>query len=155
MMSTIARGDRIRRHVGATTLALTILAVASVALAQGPGGGAERPVRLEGYWSGTKADKDVIGVITVSADGKEKRSFAVTALQAYAPEEEGIDVLRPSSLQPITVLLRGDDTMIRRFMTAAPDDTVIALGVYQPGAGNLILTSVAVGAKTGESSTGS
>ena len=152
-MWTIGLGNRIRRHVGATTLALTILAVASVALAQG--GGVGRPVRLEGYWTGTQADKDVIGVITVSADGKETRSFGVTALQAYGPEEEGIGVLRPSSLQPITLLLRGDGAMIRRFMTAPPNDKVIALGVYRPGAGNFILTSVAVAAKTGASGTGS
>ena len=152
MISTIALGDRIARHVGATTLALTILAAASVAFAQ-PGVG--RPVRLEGYWSGTQADKSVIGVITVSTDAKEKRSFGVTALQAFEPEEEGMHVLEPSSLQSITVLLRGDEAMIRRFMTASPDEKVVTSGVYRPDSGDFILTSVDVAARTGKSSTDS
>ena len=152
MMSTIALADRIARHVGATTLALTILAAASVAIAQ-PGVG--RPVRLAGQWSGTPADKGVIGVITVSPDGREKRSFGVTALQGYEPEEEGMHVLEPSSLQPITLLLRGDAAMIRRFMTASPDEQVVTLGIYRPDSGDFILTSVDVAARTGKSRTDS
>lgn len=148
MSSTITLGDRVARHVGAATLALTILAAASVALAQ-PGVG--RPVHLEGYWGGTEANKDVIGVITVSPDGKEKRSFGVTALQAFEPEEEGMHVLEPSSLQPITALLRGDEGMIRRFMTASPDEKVVTSGVYRPDSGDFILGSVSVVPRTGKS----
>ena len=149
MMWTIALGDRITRHAGAIALALTIfLAAGSVALAQTAGGGGEQqPIRLEGYWNGTQADKDVIGVITVSPDGKEKRSFGVTALQAYEPEEEGMSVLRDTSLEPITLLLRGTEPMRSRFMTASPNDKVVALGVYQPGSANFILNSVDVAAK--------
>ena len=152
MMSTIALGGRITRHIGATTLALTILVAASGALAQ-PGAG--RPVHLEGHWSGTQPDKGVIGVITVSTDGKEKRSFGVTALQAMEPEEEGMHVLEASSLQPTTVLLRGDEAMIRRFMTASPDEKVVTSGVYRPDSGDFILISVGVAARTGKSSTDS
>jgi len=148
MMSTIAPRSRITRHVGATILALTILAAASAALAQ-IGGGAGRPVRLEGCWNGTPSDKDVIGVITVSANGTDRRSFGVTALQAYDPPDEGIDVLRPSSLEPITLLLRADEAMRNRFMTASPNKIVVAFGVYRPDSGDLILSSVDVTAKRG------
>ncbi len=68
------------------TLALMMLAASGVLARPGVG----RPVHLEGHWSEPQRDKGVIGVITVCADGKEKRSFVVTALETMEPEEEGI-----------------------------------------------------------------
>jgi len=101
-----------------------------------------RPIRIEGYWDRARSERDVIGEVTVSAEGNERRRFGVTALQAYKPEEEGIQVLRHTSLQPSTLLLRGRKEMVERFMGAGRNDKVVAFGVYRPASADLELSSV-------------
>ena len=49
-------------------------ACAPLAGAQGPlGSAASRPLRLEGYWDRTRTDHEVIGDVTVSAEGYPPR----------------------------------------------------------------------------------
>ncbi len=104
-----------------------------------------RPLRLEGRLAASADAPDVLEEITVSADGRTRRRFAVTALQAYQPEEEGAQVLRHSTLRPVTLLLRGSSESIRRFWEARPGEKVIVFGVYHAGAGTLTLGGVEVG----------
>ena len=135
----------VARRVGGALVALVLLATPLAALAQRPPAGASgvsRPVRFEGFWERTRAAREVIGEITISSDGERRRSFGVTALQAYIPEEEGLHVFRHSSLQPVTLFLRGDRNLITRFMTAPPDRKITAFGVYRGGSGAFVLTSV-------------
>jgi hypothetical protein len=102
-----------------------------------------RPIRIEGYWDRTKADPAVIGEVTISADGRDRRTFGATAVQAYKPEEEGMAALRHTALQP-ALLLRGKDDLIRKLYAAGPGDKVTILGVYGAGAATLTLNSVDV-----------
>jgi hypothetical protein len=103
-----------------------------------------RPVRLEGYWNRSRADAGIIGDLTISADGRDKRAFGVTAAQAYQPPEEGVQIFRASSLSPVTLILRGREEMVRRFLDAGPQDKIVALGVYVPGPAQLVLNSVEI-----------
>ncbi len=126
--------------------AIAALSIGAIAVAQSfPGDHVPaRPIRLEGSWGHTNAEPQVIGEVTLSRDGKDRRTFGVTAIQAYDPEEEGMQILRHSSLQP-TLLLRGRDEMIARLYAAKPDQKVTLDGVYGAGNGNLTLSSVEVG----------
>jgi hypothetical protein len=103
-----------------------------------------RPVRIEGYWDKTKDDPKVIGEVTLSFEGKDRRRFGITAIQAYKPEEEGMAVLRHTSLQP-ALLVRGPKPMVDKLASAPPDQKVTILGVYNAGSGTLVLSSVDVG----------
>lgn len=103
-----------------------------------------RPVRLEGYWDRTRADASILDDLVISADGRTKRSFGVTAAQAYKPEEEGVQIFRGSTLQPIAILLRGGQDLTRRFLDAGPEDKVVAFGLYYAGPAQLVLSSVEI-----------
>ena len=102
-----------------------------------------RPVRIEGYWGRTKAEKAIIGEVTLTADGRDRRTFGATAVQAYKPEEEGMAALRHTSLQP-ALLLRGSADLITKLYQASPDRKVTIFGVYGAGAATLTLSSVDV-----------
>lgn len=104
---------------------------------------AGRPLRLEGYVDPPARSPHVLEEITISK-GRERRRFGVTALQAYKPEEEGAQVLRHSTLRPVTLLLRGPREMVDRFADAPHGARLIAFGVYLAGAGTLTLTSVEI-----------
>ena len=128
---------------------MTIAVLAVAALAGGapaladrwpPGGGPGRPIRLEGYWGGTRDSPDAIGEITVSAKGREPRRFAITAIQAYFPEEEGMQILRFTSDHPSTLIARGD--AVGRFFAARAGDHIVAFGTYLPGSGMFVIGSV-------------
>ncbi len=106
--------------------------------------GPSRPIRLEGYWDRTEVEPPVLGQITVSPDGRSRRAFGVTALQAYKPPEEGMHVLRHSSLQPVTLTLRGRDEMVERFAKARPDERIVAYGVYRAASGTFTLDSIEI-----------
>jgi hypothetical protein len=126
-----------------------LLVVASVALTESrvvsaldeifPG----RPIRLEGYVDPPSSSSRVLEEITISA-GRDRRRFGVTALQAYKPEEEGAQVLRHSTLRPVTLLLRGPREMVNDFAHAPPGARLTAFGVYMAGPGTLTLTSVEI-----------
>ncbi len=106
---------------------------------------APRPIRIEGYWDRDRRAPGVLDGIRITSNaGGPRRTFGVTALQAYKPEEEGPQVLRHSSLQPSLRLL-GDEDMVRRFMDAPPTQKVVAFGVYRAASGTLVLSSVEVG----------
>lgn len=105
-------------------------------------GGSGRPVRLEGYWEGTRADPEVIGTLVVSPDGTRKRTLGVTAAQGYQPPEEGTQIFRGSTTQPIALVLRGRSELVARFMDAKPTERIIAFGLYSAGAAQLVLSSV-------------
>jgi len=104
-----------------------------------------RPIRLEGYWDRTRDDAAVIGDVVVAANRRAKRRFGITAVQAYKPEEEGIQIFRFTSDHPATLLVRGDRDAVRRFFEAPSDRKVIAFGTYNPGSGTFALGSVEVG----------
>ncbi len=106
--------------------------------------GHPRPIRIEGYWERPKTDAAILAEVTVSAAGHPRREFGISALQAYKPEEEGPQVLRHSSLQPVTLLLSGEKEMVERFMTAGPDRKITAFGLYRAGPGQLVLSSVEI-----------
>jgi hypothetical protein len=101
-----------------------------------------RPVRLEGYWDRTRAAPDVIGDVTISAEGRPARRFGVTAVQAYKPEEEGMQIFRFTSDHPATLLARGD--AVGRFFAAPPDRKVVVFGTYTAGSGLFVVGSVDV-----------
>jgi hypothetical protein len=105
---------------------------------------AGRPIRLEGYWGRSRRSPDVIGEVSVAMTGRKPRSFGVTAVQAYHPEEEGAQLFRFTSDHPVALLVRGDDDMVRRFMEAPPDARVTAFGTYTAGSGLFVLGSVDV-----------
>jgi len=135
-----------RTHAIATLAALCVSVGATAAAAQVfPGDVAPvRPIRIEGYWDRPRSNPEVIGEITISAEGQERRQFGVTALQAYKPEEEGMQVLRHTALQPSTLLVRGRQEMVEKFMGAGRDDKIVAFGVYRPASGMFELSSVEV-----------
>jgi hypothetical protein len=106
--------------------------------------GTPRPVRVEGYWDRTRADREVIGDVSVSAEGYPPRRFGVTALQAYQPEEEGMQVLRFTSDHPATLVARGD--AVDRFFAAPKGRKVKVFATYVAGSGLFIIGSVEVAA---------
>ena len=116
----------------------------ATSLARRMGGGAPRPIRIEGYWDRHRTDPGILEDVTISAPGHAKRDFGIAALQAYKPEEEGPQVLRHSSLEPVTLLLTGRKEMVEQFMTARPDQKITALGLYRAGPGQLVLSSVEI-----------
>src|SRR5439155_21990236 len=79
----------------------------ATSLARRMGGGAPRPIRLEVYWDRHRTDPGILEDVTISATGHAKHDFGIAALQAYKPEEEGPQVLRHSTLRPVTLLLSG------------------------------------------------
>ena len=103
-----------------------------------------RPIRLEGYWGRSRSSPEVIGEVSVAVTGREPRLLGVTAVQAYHPEEEGAQIFRFTSDHPVTLLVRGDDAVVRRFMEAPPDTRVTAFGTYTAGSGLFVLGSVDV-----------
>jgi hypothetical protein len=121
-------------------LAIVAIAVTAVEaqfpLAYGP----NRPIRIEGYWGRTRSDPEVLGEVTISAQGRPARRLGVTALQAYQPEEEGMQVLRFTSDHPATLLARGD--AVYRLFSAAPDRKLVAFGTYMRGSGLFVVGSV-------------
>jgi hypothetical protein len=123
-------------------LALVVGAPPDAGWAQRPLTAPGRPVRLEGYWDRTRSEPGIIGEIVVGTSGADKRSFGVSAAQAYQPEEEGAQIFRGSTLQPVTLLLRGPRESVRRFLDAAPGDKIVAFGLYYAGPAQLVLSSV-------------
>ena len=124
--------------------AFALLSATPAPARMGPGVATVRPIRIEGYWERPRSEHDVLDEITIAADGGARRQFGVTALQAYKPEEEGAQVLRHSTLQPVTLTLQGRKEMIERFMHAGRDDKIVALGAYRAGSARLVLSSVEV-----------
>jgi hypothetical protein len=105
-------------------------------------GGPGRPIRLEGYWDRTRAEHDVIGEVTIAAKGREPRRFGVTAVQAYHPEEEGMQLFRFTSDHPATLLARGN--AVPRLFSYASDRKLIVFATYVPGSGIFVVGSVDV-----------
>ena len=104
-----------------------------------------RPIRLEGYWErGGSAPGVLEGINVTSNAGGSPRIFGVTALQAYKPPEQGVQVLHGTSPE-VTLRLLGDETLVRRFMDAPGTKKVVAHGVYRDTSGTLFLDSVKVG----------
>jgi hypothetical protein len=124
--------------VVASLIVATMVAVAS---AQFPlGGSPNRPIRLEGYWERTRETPDVIGEITITGTGRAPRRFGVTAVQAYQPEEEGMQIFRFTSDHPATLLARGD--AVDRLFAASKDRKLVAFGTYMRGSGLFVVGSV-------------
>jgi hypothetical protein len=101
-----------------------------------------RPIRLEGYWDRTRAERDVIGEVTISAEGHPSRRFGVTAVQAYQPEEEGIQIFRFTSDHPATLVARGDG--VGRLFAAPRDRKIVVFATYTAGSGLFVVGSVDV-----------
>jgi hypothetical protein len=139
---------RCTRRILAGACAIALVLPASRALARhapGATGGAPRPIRMEGYWDRDREAPGVLeGVPITSSKGGKPRTFGITALQAFQPEEEGAQVFRHSSLQP-TLRVLGRDEMVRSFLDAPPGQKLVVLGVYRAGSGTIILNSVEVG----------
>lgn len=135
-------------RMGARVLAVACLIVASLvaaASAQFPlGGSPNRPIRLEGYWERTRAAPDVIGEITIAGTGRAPRRFGVTAVQAYQPEEEGMQIFRFTSDRPATLVARGDG--VGRLFAAPRDRKVVVFATYASGSGLFVVGSVDVAA---------
>ena len=130
-------------RLAATLVVWSILLVP--AFAELPlGSTTSRPIRLEGYWERSRAERDVIGEVTISASGRAPRRFGVTALQAYQPEEEGMQVLRFTSDHPATLLARGD--AVDRLWAAPRNRKLVAFGTYMAGSGLFVVGSVDVAA---------
>jgi hypothetical protein len=105
-----------------------------------------RPIRMEGYWDRDESARAVIGTVTILADRGARRTFGITALQAYKPEEEGVQVLRHSALGPGLRVI-GPEEMVQRFLHAPPSEKVTVFGVYRPGSATLTVSSVEIGSK--------
>lgn len=122
-----------------------VLVVAAAALAQ-PLGPATvpHPIRLEGYWERTRAEPDVIGEVSIAAEGRGTRRFGVTAVQAYQPEEEGMQIFRFTSDRPATLVARGDG--VGRLFAAPRDRKVVVFATYASGSGLFVVGSVDVAA---------
>lgn len=108
-----------------------------------------RPIRIEGYWErGAGAPGVLEGINVTSNAGGSPRIFGVTALQAYKPSEQGVQVLHgtgPEMAPGVTLRLLGDETLVRRFMDAPGTQKVVAHGVYRDTSSTLFLDSVKVG----------
>ncbi len=102
-----------------------------------------RPVRIEGYWKKPTDDPEVIGEVTLSLDGKERRVLGITSIRAYAPAEEGMSLLRHTAQQPV-LLVRGPAAMREKLRNAKPDDKIRIFGVYDPSGATFALSSVDV-----------
>jgi hypothetical protein len=125
----------------AVVVVLAIVATTVTAVeAQFPLASPNRPIRIEGYWGRTRSDPEVIGEVTISAQGRPPRSLGVTAIQAYQPEEEGMQIFRFTSDHPATLLARGD--AVDRLFSAAPDRKLVAFGTYMRGSGLFVVGSV-------------
>jgi hypothetical protein len=141
-MSLIARRWRALVAGAAALAALPVLAQAQV-----PGEVAPmRPIRMTGYWDRGRSAPGVLEGVGISTDGGTPRTFGITALQAYKPEEEGPQVLRHSGLQPSLRLL-GPADMVRRLMSAPSTERIVLYGVYRPGTGTIAVGSVQVGSE--------
>ncbi len=104
-----------------------------------------RPIRIEGYWNRTSSAPKVLqGVTFTDSKGGSPRTFGITALQAYKPEEEGVQVLRHSTMAP-SIRLLGSEDLVRKFMDAPEQQRVVAFGVYNPGSNTITLNSVQIG----------
>jgi hypothetical protein len=149
-MQQLAR-YRTRSVVAAFTVAILTTVGALLAFpvpaAARPGAAPSRPIRIEGYWGRDRDAPGVLAGIPISSDATPRRTFGVTALQAYIPEEEGVQVLRHSAQQP-SLRIIGRQEMVRRFMDAPDTDKVVAFGVYRASTGTLILSSVEVAGET-------
>lgn len=131
------------RAVTVVTILAALVAIATSAAA-GPFASVPRPIRLEGAFDRTRADPRVIGEITISAGGRESRRFGVTAVQAYKPEEEGMQIFRFTSDHPATLIARGD--AVGRLFATAPDRSLTVFGTYTAGSGLFVVGSVDVAA---------
>jgi len=130
----------------AFAIGLALATSPTLARVHGPGaiGGAPRPIRMEGYWDRDRNAPGVLeGVPVTSSKGGAPRTFGITALQAFQPEEEGAQVLRHSSLEP-SLRVVGRDQMVHRFLDAPPTRKVVVLGVYRAGSVTIILNSVEI-----------
>ena len=119
----------------------------ATSLARRMGGGGPRPIRIEGYWDRHRTDPGILEDVTISAPGHAKRDFGIEVRCGgfrVVFEEEGPQVLRHSTLRPVTLLLSGEKAMIERFMTARPDQKITAFGLYRAGPGQLVLSSVEI-----------
>ncbi len=136
---------RFRSLLGASAL-FSVLSSFALARAEVPFDAAPlRPIRIEGYWNRDRQAPGVLeGIHITSSAGGPQRIFGITALQAYKPPEEGVQVLRHSELQPSLRLLGGED-LVRRFINAPETQKVVAYGVYRPASSTLVLNSVEVG----------
>lgn len=119
---------------------LIAVALVGVASAQFALGSPNRPIRLEGYWERTREAPDVIGEVTIAGTGRAPRRFGVTAVQAYQPEEEGMQIFRFTSDHPATLLARGD--AVDRLFAAAKDRKLVVFGTYMRGSGLFVIGSV-------------
>lgn len=106
----------------------------------------DRPMRLIGYWDRATSDPAVIGTVPISGPtGGTPRNFGITSVQAYAPDEEGMQLFNPSDLQAVTLRAVGKADVVTRFMQAKPNEKVTAFGQYIAGSGTFILGTVTVG----------
>lgn len=140
-----ARG-RARAAALAVALVATVVALPLPVPAQPAGDVAPiRSVRIEGYWNRDRRAPGVLDGLTFTSDlGGPRRTFGVTRLQAYKPEEEGTEVFRHSGLLP-SIRVLGRSEMVQRFINAPETEKVVAYGVYRPATGTLTLNSVEVG----------
>src|SRR5262245_1230720 len=116
-----SRTHTVRSSLAAIATLVALAALPALATARAPSArGPPRPLRIEGYWErGAGAPGVLEGIHVTSSAGGSPRIFGVTALQAYKPAEEGIQVLRGDSTAPdVTIRLLGDERLIRRFMDA-------------------------------------
>lgn len=136
----------VRWSLGAIAALMAIMLVPTIGLTRAPAKVAPpRPIRIEGYWERDARAPGVLeGIHVTSSAGGSPRIFGVTALQAYKPDEEGVDVLRHAASE-VSIRLLGDEALIRRFMDAPGTKKVVAHGVYRAATGTLILDSVKVG----------
>jgi hypothetical protein len=121
-----------------------LLVLVALALAPAPARG-QRPIRFEGYWDRPTSAPDVPGEQRFTAEGHAERRFGVTALQAYFPNEEGIQIFQ-RSLKPVLVV-RGPKELVERFFAAGPDRKVVAMGTLSR---DVVLGSVEVAAPAAE-----
>jgi hypothetical protein len=105
----------------------------------------QRPMRIEGSWDHARSDEGFIGEVPLTADGRANRTFGVRSLQAYAPEEEGMAVLRPTGLQS-RLLVRGTRAMVARLFGARADRRITIVATYQPASATLLLGAVEIAA---------
>lgn len=120
--------------------ALVLVSVVPACAQLGSGQPPNRPIRLEGYWERTRDQVDVIGEVTISAEGRANRRFGVTAIQAYQPAEEGMQIFRFTSDHPATLVARGD--AVGRLWAAPRDRKLVAFGTYTRGSGLFVIGSV-------------
>jgi len=143
----------IRRVAPSSLVALAALVAVVVAPAAGRTGThaktvPPRPIRIEGYWERDAGAPGVLeGIHVTSSVGGSPRIFGVTTLQAYKPDEQGVQVLHGTPGE-VSIRLLGNEALIRRFLDAPGTKKVVAHGVYRAATSTLILDSVTVGAGT-------